>query len=77
MVSHAGTPATMRNTLQKTTKVDLNSREPLLLQAELPFNDAGRLGPQLTLACELVLRGGWGDISEERHFDGIFVVTII
>lgn len=73
-------------TFQKSARGDLISRQLLLLPAEVPFSGAGRLGPR-RCSCtahsgryqstSLVLRGEWGYSSEERHFDGICVVTII
>lgn len=83
VVSHTGTQATRRNiqpsenckgrfNLQETTPIPSWTAFQWYWQAWPPEGAA----PQLTLAGELVLRGRWGYISEERHFDGIFVTTI-
>lgn len=69
-------------TFQKSARTEFISRKLLLLPADCPSAVQAGLAtegaaPQLTLAGELVLTGGWSYSSEERHFDGIYVVTII
>lgn len=46
-------------TLQKTARVDLTSRKLLLLTADLPFNDAGRLGPRKALVHSSLWQASW------------------